>query len=249
MAMKENLVQVKAVCFSCPPRGKIIREANLEIGPESRTAVIGDNGAGKTTLLHLIMGLKRPEQGKVFLFGKTMRQETDFRMQRTKLGFVFQDADDQLFCPTVLEDVSFGPLNMGFSMQESLERAHEALARLNMQDYPHRVTHRLSGGEKKLVSLATVLSMHPRMLILDEPTTGLDQAHRQKIIEIIRDIDLPHLIVSHDFDFLEHTSNELYMLRDGHLHAESRSVLHSHRHAHPLGDTSHAHGNHGFPER
>ena len=239
--MKSDLVQLQGLCFGYETQNYILKDLDLQIDRDSKVAVIGDNGQGKTTLLHIIMGLQRPQQGRVFLFGMAMQSEKDFASQRTKMGFVFQDADDQLFCPTVLEDVCFGPLNQGLSREEALQLGNKTLQVLGLEGYQERLTHKLSGGEKKLVSLATVLSMNPQMLILDEPTTGLDKNYRQKFIELIKKIDLPHLIVSHDFDFLDQTSQEFYLMHQGRLESGTRTVVHSHQHAHPLGDTSHGH--------
>ncbi len=242
MNMPSPLVNLEKICFSYTPERGVLHDLSLTVHPGCKTGIIGDNGAGKTTLLHIIMGLKMPTGGKVELFDKTMRGEKDFQSQRTRIGFVFQDAEDQLFCPTVLEDISFGPLNLGLSRDESLERARAVLKRLDLEDLGDRLIHKLSGGQKKLVSLATVLAMHPEMLILDEPTSGLDRTYRERLIQTLQEIDLPHLIVSHDFDFLDRTSREFFLLQDGRLQPGSASLLHSHRHIHPLGEISHEHG-------
>jgi cobalt/nickel transport system ATP-binding protein len=240
--MPPFLVNLEDICFYYTPEWEILHNLSLSVHPGSRIGIIGDNGAGKTTLLHIIMGLKKPTAGKVELFGKPMQREKDFQGQRTRIGFVFQDADDQLFCPTVLEDVSFGPLNLGLSRDKSLQMARETLQRLNLDDLQDRLVHKLSGGQKKLVSLATVLAMRPEMLILDEPTGGLDRTYREKLIQTLQEIDMPHLIVSHDFDFLDRTSSEFFLLKKGRLLPGSASLLHSHSHVHPLGEISHEHG-------
>ncbi|MFO7717976.1 MAG: energy-coupling factor ABC transporter ATP-binding protein [Thermodesulfobacteriota bacterium] len=240
--MSSTLVRLQNVYFGYTGGRNVLQNLSLEIQNGAKIAVIGDNGEGKTTLLHIIMGLHRPQSGCVQLFGHEMRSEPDFAQQRTKLGFVFQDADDQLFCPTVLEDVCFGPLNQGLSLAQARTKAQATLDLLGLDGYQERLTHTLSGGEKKLISLATVLSMSPEMLILDEPTTGLDAQYRRKFIAVLETINLPHLIVSHDFDFLDRTSHAFYRLRSGHLEPGSRAIVHTHHHAHPLGDTQHSHG-------
>ena len=240
--MSAPLVRLQDVCFGYPDRPNVLQNVNLEIGKDAKVAVIGDNGEGKTSLLHLIMGLHRARSGSIQLFGLQMHGERDFAQQRTRIGFVFQDAEDQLFCPTVEQDVAFGPLNLGFSRQAARDRAAATLALLGLDGYQARLTHTLSGGEKKLVSLATVLSMDPEILLLDEPTTGLDVRYRHTLIAVLERIDLPHLIVSHDFDFLDRTSHTFYRLHGGNLEPGSRAIVHTHQHAHPLGDTQHSHG-------
>ena len=139
-------------------------------------ALLGPNGCGKTTLLHLIVGLLRPSAGQIEAFGRQRMAEADFHEVRRRVGLLFQDADDQLFCPTVAEDVAFGPLNLGKSRDEVRRIVAGTLDSLGLAGYEHRVTYRLSGGEKRLVALATVLAMQPEVLLLDEPSGGLDDA-------------------------------------------------------------------------
>ena len=133
------------------------------------------------------------------------------------MGFVFQDADDQLFCPTVAEDVAFGPLNLGASHTEARAVVRETLDLLGLNGFENRITYKLSGGEKKLVSLATVLSMKPKMLLLDEPTTGLDEETTERLVGILNQSDLPYLIISHDREFLHRTTDHLYRIDHGRI--------------------------------
>ncbi|MFP4657713.1 MAG: energy-coupling factor ABC transporter ATP-binding protein [Desulfonatronovibrionaceae bacterium] len=247
--MTSCLVRLEGIEFSRSQGKQVLKGVSLDITPGSRTGIIGDNGAGKTTLLHIVMGLNRPDKGVIRLFGKQMHSETDFRLQRPRIGFVFQDADDQLFCPTVLEDVSFGPLNLGLSRVEALEKARDVLNMLELNDLQACLIPKLSGGQKKLVSLATVLAMDPELLILDEPTTGLDQNFRERFICILQETNLPRLIVSHDYDFLDRTCDDFFQLRNGRLEQGSAALLHVHKHAHPLGHTGHEHGDHSPPHR
>ena len=195
----------------------VLDELNLQIGRGDRVGLIGPNGSGKTTLFHLLMGLLRPTQGEIVVFGKKRQQEKDFREVREKIGLLFQDSDDQLFCPTVAEDVAFGPLNLGKSQEEALEITRQVLDRLALEEFENRLTYKLSGGEKRLISLATVLAMQPEVLVLDEPTTGLDEDTVERLIQILRSSDLTYLIASHNRDFLSKTTDIVYHLGRGKL--------------------------------
>lgn len=217
-------------------------------GQPHSIGLIGSNGAGKTTLLHLMLGLLAPTGGELRFRGQRVNgPDSDkalLRSLRKEIGFLFQDSDDQLFCPTVLEDVAFGPLNHGASQEEARALAEESLARLGLVGYGDRITHRLSGGEKRLVALATLLAMRPTALILDEPTTGLDPETREHLVEVVNGLTTSTLIVSHDFDFLSRTTNAVHALRRGVVCRETLAVLHEHVHAHPHGDLPHTHDPH-----
>lgn len=212
---------------------EVIARAELTLHPGERLALLGDNGAGKSTLLHALVGLLPITRGSIEAFGRERRTEADFREVRLKAGLVFQYPDDQLFCPTVLEDVAFGPLNLGQSMAEARATALAVLERLGLEAFAERVTHRLSGGEKRLISIAAVLAMEPEVLLLDEPTTGLDRVAHERLCELL--LTLPHamIVVSHDPVFLARLANRGLLLKDGRTHA---GTLHTHDHLH-----SHAH--------
>lgn len=180
-----------------------------------RVGLVGPNGSGKTTLCHVIMGLSFPESGTVEIFGKNRVKETDFAEVRGRIGFLFQDADDQLFCPTVMEDVAFGPLNMGKSPEEAQRIVSSTLASLQLDGFETRITYKLSGGEKRLVSLATVLAMEPEILILDEPTSGLDEETTERIIDILNGLQLSYIVISHDREFVRQTTNRLFRIAKG----------------------------------
>lgn len=170
-----------------------------------------------------------------------LETEKDFRELRCKVGLVLQHAEDQLFCPTVLEDVAFGPLNLGCSQDEARVRAASTLERLGLAGFENRLTHRLSGGEKKLVSLATVLVMEPEALLLDEPTNGLDPEARQRIIGVLKTLPTARIIISHDWDFLAETSSEYLTVEGQHFTDAAPSHAHAHMHVHPLGNKPHEH--------
>ena len=187
----------------------------IEESPPTITAIAGESGSGKTTLLHLIVGLLRPESGRIEAFGSTRRREADFHEVRRRAGLLFQDADDQLFCPTVAEDVAFGPLNLGKTQREARAIVAQTLDSLGLAGYERRITYRLSGGEKRLVALATVLAMRPDLLLLDEPTAGLDDHYTARIAEIFVDLPQAMLMISHDRPFLDRTTTRLLRLSSG----------------------------------
>ncbi len=236
------LLQLHDICFRYGPTSPaILDHLHLEISDE-RVGFIGPNGSGKTTLFQIIVGLLPLERGEIVLDGQKIQGEKDFLGLRRQVGFLFQNADDQLFSPTVLEDVAFGPLNLGFSPDEARDIALHTLKELGMAGFEHRITHRLSGGEKKLVSLATILSMKPRLLLLDEPSNHLDPGTRDRLIEILHALPQAALIISHDWDFLAHTTSRLHSLDHGHLHPCDHEYLHSHQHLHSYGNHPHQHG-------
>jgi cobalt/nickel transport system ATP-binding protein len=189
----------------------------MDIEPGDRIGLLGPNGCGKTTLCHIIMGLLIPESGDVEILGKKRMKESDFADIRGKVGFLFQDSDDQLFCPTVIEDVAFGPLNLGQSPDEAKRTVSKTLESLKLTGFEERITYKLSGGEKRLVSLATVLAMQPEFLILDEPTTGLDEKTTHRLIEILSESNLGYMIISHDRVFIKATANKLLHMNNGQI--------------------------------
>jgi cobalt/nickel transport system ATP-binding protein len=207
--MSEPLIALQNLTFSYPGASRpVFHDFNFQLLPGKHIGLIGPNGCGKTTLLHLIMGLLKPQAGRIVIFGQEVSTEKDFVEVRQKVGLLFQNADDQLFCPTVLEDVAFGPLNQGKTPAEAIRIARETMARLGLDGFEERVTYKLSGGEKKLVSLAAVLAMQPQLLLLDEPTAGLDEETKHRLVHILQDLGTPYMIVSHEPDFLNHTVKE-----------------------------------------
>jgi cobalt/nickel transport system ATP-binding protein len=207
--MSEPLIELINITYTYPGAPKpVFQDFNFQLLPGNHMGLIGPNGCGKTTMLHLIMGLLRPQAGSIVIFGEEVKKEQDFVKVRQQVGLLFQNPDDQLFCPTVIEDVAFGPLNLGKPPAEAVLIARETMDRLGLAGFEDRVTYKLSGGEKKLVSLATVLAMQPRLLLLDEPTTGLDEATRHRLIHILQDLDIGYMIVSHEPEFLNHTVKE-----------------------------------------
>ncbi|MDR2367169.1 MAG: energy-coupling factor ABC transporter ATP-binding protein [Deltaproteobacteria bacterium] len=218
MSSTEAIINLRGIRFAYPKRPEVLKGLDFLVGPETRVGVIGSNGSGKSTLLSVIMGLIKPQAGVVEILGKPRSKEADFKEVRPLLGFVFQDANDQLFCPTVADDVAFGPLNLGKTRAEAKEIVAETLAGLGLEDFADRIAYDLSGGEKKLVALATALALRPKILILDEPTTFLDVSAVSKLQAIVSKLDLPMIIVSHDFPFLDTVVTSRLRMEDGRLH-------------------------------
>ena len=218
------MIQLRNIQFGYGSR-LIFDDLNLNIEQGERLGLLGSNGCGKTTLCHIIMGLLPPKSGDVEILGKKRTKESDFSEIRGRIGFLFQDSDDQLFCPTVIEDVAFGPLNMGQSPEEAKRTVASTLASLKLSGFEDRITYKLSGGEKRLVSLATVLAMNPEFLILDEPTSGLDEKTTERLIETLKESGLGYMIISHDRDFIKRTVTKLIQMKDGQIQAAEWNSL------------------------
>ena len=215
--MTEPLLSLRGVAFAYDAARPVLEGVDLELAAGERLGLTGPNGSGKTTLLHLIVGLLRPTAGEIVAFGARRRVEKDFVEVRQRAGLLFQDPEDQLFCPTVAEDVGFGPLNLGKSREEAAAIVADALGRLGLTGYEDRITYKLSGGEKRLVSLAAVLAMEPGVLLLDEPAGGLDEDHEARLLAILADLPQAMILVSHDRDFLRATTTRRVRLGDGRI--------------------------------
>ncbi len=242
MNSQPPLLELRNISYSYPGHDSpLLENINFSIHKE-RLGLIGSNGSGKTTLFQIIMGILKADTGEILLEGKRMETEKDFQQLRRKLGFLFQHSDDQLFSPTVLEDVAFGPLNLGATPAEARDISVSTLKNLGLEGFEERITHKLSGGEKKLVALATILSMQPQLLLLDEPSNNLDPKTRERLISILRGLDQVHVIISHDLDFLASTCGQLYTIEKKTLVRCEEKQVHSHEHIHPYGDQPHKHG-------
>lgn len=237
----EPIIALQGIRFGYPGSKPILEDLEFALGPGERVGILAPNGSGKTTLFLLIMGLLRPQAGEIRVFGKPRRAEADFLEVRRRIGLVFQDPEDQLFCPTVIEDVAFGPLNLGRSRQEALAAARRTLAALGLEGFEDRIGFQLSGGEKRLVSLAAVLAMEPEALLLDEPENGLDSRTRLRLVEVLEGLAIPQAIVSHDIDLLTALCDRLLTLEAGRICGVDGEALHRHVHAHRLGDRPHRH--------
>jgi cobalt/nickel transport system ATP-binding protein len=241
MDKNDLLINLEGISFKYPDGPPVLNELDFKLRRGNRVGLIAPNGSGKTTLLHIIMGLLKPLSGKLEIFGNPVREEKDFADVRRRIGLLFQDADDQLFSPTVLEDVAFGPLNLGKSKSDAVQIARKTLDFLDLAEFEDRITFKLSGGEKRLVSLATVLAMEPEVLLLDEPINGLDIKTKAKLTEILSGIDLSYILISHDFDFLSETADAIYTMDSGKIILDRELQLHEHVHAHEHGVYPHQH--------
>ena len=197
--------------------GRVVFEGlDLALDAGERIGLVGPNGVGKTSLLHAMVGLLPLSAGTLAVFGRHCRRESDFAEVRRRVGLLFQDSDDQLFCPTVAEDVAFGPLNLGATRAEAQAIAGRTLARLGLAGFEDRITYRLSGGEKRLVALAIILAMSPDALLLDEPTTGLDEESEARMLDLLSALDEAMVIVSHDRAVIDRlASRVLHLDRSG----------------------------------
>jgi len=209
------MIKIKGLTFGYTPEHLIFDNVDFQYTLNQRVGLIGANGSGKTTFFYLIMGLLRPFAGEIEIFGKVRRTEKDFEEVRKRIGFLFQNPDDQLFSPTVEEDIAFGPLNLGKTEKEARLIVDKTCKILGIEGYEQRVSYKLSGGEKRLVSLATVVAMEPRILLLDEPTTGLDQHFTEKVINYLNNNTSSYIIASQDMDFLKKTVNKIYQVGKG----------------------------------
>jgi len=212
-----RLISIKDLKSSYQNGKNVFQELNFSLQKKERIGLIGSNGAGKTTLFHIIMGLLKPSSGSLEIFQKGRKSEEDFLEVRQRIGLLFQDSDDQLFCPTVEEDIAFGPLNLGKTHEEAQVIVKETCAKLGLSGYERRITHRLSGGEKRLVALATVMAMDPECYLLDEPTTGLDDAATKRFLSYLDEHADTYIMITHNHDLLSHTADSIYELTDGTL--------------------------------
>lgn len=189
-------IEINSLSFSYPDGHQALTGVSLHIAPCEKVALVGPNGAGKSTMILHLNGILNGE-GAVQVCGLPVHQKNLGRI-RAMVGLVFQNPDDQLFSPTVYDDVAFGPLYQGLAAGEVTQRVEEALSAVGMSDYARRVSHHLSMGEKKRIAIATVLSMKPEVLVLDEPTAGLDPRSRRSLINLLAELPLTMLVSTHD---------------------------------------------------
>ncbi len=213
----KRILTLEAVSFGYAKRPLLFSGLGFTLRQGEQIGLYGPNGCGKTTLLRLMMGLETPQSGHILFHGHSIREDRTLYRLRCGVGFVLQNSDDQLFSPTVLEDVAFGPLNLGLPRNEARDKAMKTLADTGLAALAEKPIHHLSSGEKKRVAIASVLSMQPEALLLDEPTAFLDAPSREKIIHLLKQQDTARIVVSHDRDFLEQTTSVIMRIEGNRL--------------------------------
>jgi len=216
------VLRVEDLHFHYPDGRQALRGITLTIHRGEKVALVGPNGAGKSTLMLHLNGILRSRRGRIEVGGVELRDET-LGLIRARVGMVFQNPDDQLFSPTVFEDVAFGPLHMGYPEAEVRTRVERALAAVGMAGFAERVTHHLSVGERKRVSVATVLSMDPDILVLDEPSAGLDPRARRGLINLLRSLPITMLVSTHDMRLVRELFPRMVILDEGRVVADGAS--------------------------
>ncbi len=240
--MSAPAIRVNQVTFSYPDGHVALDSVDLTIADGERVAVLGPNGAGKTTLILHLNGIHTPQQGIVSIGGLTVAKPNLGEIRR-RVGIVFQDPDDQLFMPTVRQDVAFGPANFGVAGAELEARVDAALCAVGMQRHANRAPHHLSFGERRRVALATVLSMDPDVLVLDEPSANLDPASRRELADILDGLDITIVLVTHDLPYALQLCTRSVLLDRGRVVADddtsailgNDSLLSAHRLELPYG--------------
>lgn len=212
-------IEIEQLSYVYPDGHKALKNVTLHIEPCEKVALVGPNGAGKSTLILHLNGIFIGQQGSVRVCSLDVKDENLSRI-RAMVGLVFQIPDDQLFSPTVFDDVAFGPLYQGLSPQEVRERVEQALGDVHMSDYTRRVSHHLSTGEKKRIAIATVLSMKPEVLVLDEPTAGLDPRSRRSLIKLLDELPLTMLVSSHDMLMVQELFPRMIIMDEGQIVAD-----------------------------
>lgn len=212
------MIALKDVSFAYEPGRPALDGVSFRIAKGEAVGLIGANGAGKSTLMKALLGLVDAE-GEIAVDGLRVEKRNLPEIRR-RLGCVLQNSDDQMFMPTVFEDMIFGPLNYGLSREEAETRADAALAQLGLEALKHRHNHRLSGGEKRMAAIATILAMRPDALLMDEPTGALDPRNRRIVIDAIRGLPQAKLIASHDLDMILDTCDRAILLSSGRVAAD-----------------------------
>jgi cobalt/nickel transport system ATP-binding protein len=211
--LENKIICIKNLHYSYPDGTRALSDINLEIQRGESLGIIGSNGAGKSTLLLHINGILQG-RGEINVFGKDLTDK-NLPLIRSMVGLVFQDPDNQLFMPTVFDDVSFGPINMGMQRQDVEKSVKKALKEVDMLASIKRSSHHLSVGEKKRIAIATVLSMNPQILVLDEPSSNLDPKHRRALIKLLNMLEMTKIIATHDLDLIGQTCSRVVLMEEG----------------------------------
>lgn len=225
--MTDIHLETKDLCFTYHDGTKALKNVNIQVKKGEKIAIIGPNGAGKSTLFSHFNGLTEPTSGHVEIDGKKIIFERDELLKvRQKVGIVFQDPNDQLFAPTVKEDVAFGPMNLGLEYDEVKKRIEEALEMVGMSGFEDKTPHHLSGGQQKRVAIAGIVAMRPDIMILDEPTAGLDPEGVDKVLAILNKLNsegMSIVISSHDIEMVNEFADKIFVLYNGEIIAEGNN--------------------------
>lgn len=212
------MIRLEHVSFAYEQDAPVLQELTFEIRDGESVGLIGANGAGKSTLMKILLGLL-PCEGMVTVDGVAVEKKNLAEIRR-KLGFVLQDSDNQMFMPTVYEDMMFAPRNYGLSKEEAEQRVDRTLEQLGLMDLKHRYNHKISGGEKRMAAIATILAMEPKAILMDEPSTALDPVNRRTVIRTINTLSMTKLIASHDLDMILDTCDRVILLSHGQIAAD-----------------------------
>ena len=218
------MLEVKNIKYSYNKDYQALKGVSLKVEEGEMVALLGKNGAGKSTLFLHLNGIYEPDEGQVFIDGEELKYDKKSLLKfRQKVGIVFQNPDDQIFAPTVEEDVAFGPLNLDLPMEEVQKRVTEALARVGMSGFEKKAPHHLSGGQKKRVAIAGILAMKPKIMVLDEPTAGLDPQGVEDLSKLLKELNaegITIIISTHEVDLVPNYASKVFVLVDGLLIAE-----------------------------
>ena len=217
-----NLLIVENLGFSYEDQKDVLIDVSFHAESGESIGIIGANGIGKSTLMKILVGLLPEYEGTVEIAHHAVKKE-NLKHIREHIGYVFQDSDNQLFLSTVGDDVAFGPKNYGLSPDEVSKRVSEALQKVHIEELRHKQNYKLSGGEKKLAAIATILSMQPDIIIMDEPSIALDPRNRRNLIGILNEIEALKLVTSHDLDFILDTCPRTILLDEGRIIADGKS--------------------------
>ena len=247
MSESVNSLVIEDLAFAYPDGNQALFGVNLKVKRGERVALLGPNGAGKTTLILHLNGILNSGHGRVFVADKLVdtKDKDGLKQIRSKIGIVFQDPDDQLFMPTVGQDVAFGPYNMGARDSELEKIVNEALSLVGMLEYKDRPPHHLSFGQRRRVAVATVLAMKPEILVLDEPSSNLDPASRRELADILRSLEITMIMVTHDLPYAYELCERSLILSGGVIAADAKTrellmdaeLLKKHRLEMPVGFT------------
>ena len=220
--MNQEYLSVNNISFEYPDGFKALENINLSLSKGERLAVLGPNGAGKTTLILHLNGILGDLNGQITLNNNSFSEENISKIRKS-VGLVFQDPDDQLFMPTVLEDVMFGPKNFGFSDELIKKNSMKALEQVKMLQFIDKPPHHLSFGQKRKVAIASVLASEPELLVLDEPSSNLDPASRRELIDILKNLDVSIILVTHDLPMALEICNRSVILNNGKITANDET--------------------------